>query len=47
MGRCSDMVYDGVDQSLQLLDPAFSKVLMLIQSVLAIIYRSSQGLTYK
>ena len=30
MGRCSDAVHDGVDQSLQLLNPAFSKVLMLI-----------------
>jgi len=30
MGQCANMVHDGIDQSLQLLDPAFSKVLMLI-----------------
>ena len=30
MGQCSNTVHDGVDQSLQLLDPALSKILMLI-----------------
>jgi len=30
MGWCFNMVHDSVNQSLQLLDPAFSKVLMLI-----------------
>ena len=30
MWRCSNTVHDGVDQGLQLLDPVFSKVLMLI-----------------
>ncbi len=30
MGWCSNMVHDGVNQILQLLDPAFSKLLMLI-----------------
>jgi len=30
MGWSSNTVHDGVDQSLQLLDPALSKVLMLI-----------------
>ena len=29
-GGCSNTVHDGVDQSLELLDPAFSKVLMLV-----------------
>ncbi len=33
MGRCSNTVHDGVDQSLQLLDPVFSKVLMLIMQL--------------
>ncbi len=30
MGRCSNTIHDGINQILQLLDPAFSKVLMLI-----------------
>jgi len=30
MGWCSNTVHDGIDQSFQLLDPALSKVLMLI-----------------
>jgi len=30
MGWCSNMVHDGVRQSLQLMDPALSKILMLI-----------------
>ncbi len=30
MRGCANMVHDGVNQSLQLLDPAFSKVLVLI-----------------
>jgi len=30
MGWCSNMVHDGVHQSLQLLDPVLSKILMLI-----------------
>ncbi len=30
MGWCSNAIHDGVDQCLQLLDPTFSKVLMLI-----------------
>jgi len=30
MGQCSNTVHDGVDQSLQLLNPALSKILMLI-----------------
>ena len=30
MGWCTNMVHDGVDQCLQLLDSALSKVLMLI-----------------
>jgi len=33
MGRCSNTVHDGVDQSLQLLDPVLRKVLMLIMWV--------------
>ena len=33
MGWCSDTVHDGVDQGLQLLDPVFSKVLMLIMQL--------------
>jgi len=33
MGWCSNTVHDGVDQSLQLLDPALSKVLMLIMQL--------------
>ena len=32
-GGCSNTIHDGVDQSLQLLDPAFSKVLMLIMGL--------------
>ena len=30
MGRCSNTIHDGINQILQLLDPAFSKVLMLV-----------------
>ncbi len=30
IGQCTSMVHDGVDQSLQLLDPVLSKVLILV-----------------
>jgi len=39
MGWCINMVHDGVNQSLELLDPVLSKVLMLVvRLTLSVIY---------